>query len=101
MESGPAEARFLVDPEMAVAFVARVEQLLGGERAQIVEVRLQRILQGVGRLVGIVVGAADRFGDDFVHDPEPLEMIRTEFERFGGLGRGGAVFPQNGRSALG
>ena len=72
------------DAEVAVAVIARVEELFRIERAEIVEVLVQRILQCGGGLGGIVVRAAGRLDDDLVDDAEFFQAVGGDLERFGG-----------------
>ncbi len=95
------DAAFFVHAEVAVALVAGFQELFAGKGAKVVEVFEQRVAEGICRLFRIVVGSAEWFGNDFVDDAEFFEVIGVDFERLGGLGRGGAVFPKDSGAAFG
>jgi hypothetical protein len=80
------DARFFVEAEAAVALVAVVEKGVGFEGAEIVEMLLERVAEGGGRLLVVVVGAAERLGDDLIDDAEFFELIGVELEGGGGFG---------------
>ena len=48
----------------------------------------------------IGVRAAERFRDDFVHQFESEQILRGDFQGFGGFGGGGPVLPQDRRAAF-
>ena len=82
-----------VGAEFLVALFQPFGRRHGHEFVQVFEqVRLQ--IGGGDRVV--VVRAAQRFGNDFVHEAEFQQVFGGDFEGFGGLGRGGAVLPENG-----
>src|SRR6188768_1209041 len=57
---------FAVLAELAVALVTEVDEFVGRETDEIVEMFLQRRFQRGGGLVGRVVGATERLGNDFI-----------------------------------
>lgn len=86
---------------MPKSLVPRVEQLLGIESADIVEMFLQNVTQRGRGLLGIIVRTTVRLRDHLVDDPEILKMVCAHFQSFGGGGRGRAILPKDGRTALG
>ena len=77
---------------MAVTIIARVEEFVGVEGSQIVEMLVQRIPQCSCSLRRIIVCSAGRFGDDFIDYAEFFKVVCVNFERFGGLGGGAESF---------
>jgi len=68
---------------------------------QRLQCRLDRSARRRDRRRRVTVGAAERLGDDLVHDPQVEQVLRREAQRFGGGARLVRVAPENARAALG
>src|SRR3989338_8924872 len=53
-----------------------------------------------GRLDGIMVGAAERFGNDLVNNAEFAQIFRRDLERFGGQRGLDGVAPEDGSATF-
>jgi len=84
--------------ELGVALFLEVEFV---EFLEFLEVAQDDVLdRGGGGFPGMV-GATGGFGDDFIDEVELEQVGRGHFERGGGLGRVGLVFPEDGGAAFG
>src|SRR5687767_8270899 len=84
-----------VVPVRAKFFVTLLQALLGRKLFQCVEVADEHFLESRSRRRQIIMGSAERFGDNLVGQPELEEIFRRDLQRFGSFRARGAVFPQN------
>src|SRR5215203_6662171 len=90
-----------VGADAAVAFVADFAEGLWIGLGEAVEHTVQRFAHGLDGRGGVVVGAAEGFGDDLVDDPASLHVRRRKLERFGGLGGPSRVAEDYGGACFG
>src|SRR6267378_5711361 len=83
-----------------VLLLAAFEQLIDLQLAELPQVALQRLAQGLGRRLGVGVRAAWRLGNDLVDHPQVEEVLRRDLE---GLRRPfplGGVLPEDGGASF-
>lgn len=86
--------------EFTEFFVAFVEELGGGEGAEVVEVFGDDVSKGECGGVVVVVGAADGLWDDVINELELEEVWGDELHGFCGFWGVFAVFPEDGGAAF-
>ena len=80
-------------PVCAEFFVALLQPLRHRQGENFFEMLEQMCFQGHGGGVHVRVRAAERFGDDFIHQFQFQQIFRGDAQGGGGLGGVGAVFP--------
>jgi hypothetical protein len=83
--SGADDPGLLVGADVPVALVARLEELLHVQRAKVVQVLVEGVLEGGRGLGRVVVRPAQRLRDHLVDGPELLQVVRVDLEGRGGL----------------
>src|SRR5262249_36918802 len=73
----------------------------GGYGLEVLQVLRQNRAGGFERRARVPVGAALRFGDDFVNDAERFEFGGGQFQSGGGFGSAGGVTEQDRGAAFG
>src|SRR5262249_27805345 len=104
LSDGAVERRSDVEnPHAAELLIPSLQELIQGYRAQLAQIAQQVRLEGRSRLPVVAVGAAERFGNDVIDDPQGSQMTGGQAQGIGGQGLGLLVglLPKDARTALG
>ena len=89
------------DSDGAVLVVTLSQQLRKGESDELGELVSEELGDSIRDGIDVAMGAAERFGNDFVHDMEVDQILCRHFQGGGSIGHFCRIVPQDGGAALG